>query len=111
MPFAGHPTVGTAVVLAHLAAPRGRDEIVLEEGVGPVRVVLRPGGATFFMDGAPERRPHDVAAADIAAMVGVAALAGEAVAGRVRAAVRVHPARRCRGGGERRVAAGAMECA
>jgi trans-2,3-dihydro-3-hydroxyanthranilate isomerase len=78
LPFAGHPTVGTAVALAHLGRTAGRDEIVLEEGVGPVRVTLRPGGATFFMDGAPERRAHDVAAADIAGMVGVAALAGNA---------------------------------
>src|SRR5450759_5037386 len=57
VPFAGHPTVGTAVVLAHLGRTAGHDEIVLEEGVGPVRVAFRPGGATFFMDGAPERRP------------------------------------------------------
>src|SRR5580693_651023 len=73
LPFAGHPTVGTAVALAHLGRTEGRDEIVLEEGVGPVRVALRPGGATFFMDGAPERRAHDVAAAEIAAMVGAEA--------------------------------------
>jgi len=78
LPFAGHPTVGTAVVLAHLGRTAGQGEIVLEEGVGPVRVALRPGGATFFMDGAPEHRAHDVAAADIAAMLGVGALAGEA---------------------------------
>jgi trans-2,3-dihydro-3-hydroxyanthranilate isomerase len=78
LPFAGHPTVGTAVALAHLGRTEGRDEIVLEEGVGPIRVALRNGGATFFVEGAPERRPHDVAAADIAGMIGVDALAGEA---------------------------------
>jgi trans-2,3-dihydro-3-hydroxyanthranilate isomerase len=60
LPFAGHPTVGTAVVLAHLGRTEGRSEIVLEEGVGPVRVVLREGGATFFMEGAAETRPHSV---------------------------------------------------
>ena len=65
LPFAGHPTVGTAVVLAHLGRAAEQDAIVLEEGVGPVRVALRPGGATFFMDGAPERRALDVPAADM----------------------------------------------
>ncbi len=44
MPFAGHPTVGTAHVLAHLGevmltGPETR--IVLEEGVGPVPVTIR----------------------------------------------------------------------
>ena len=38
MPFAGHPTVGTAVLLGQL---RGiTDKVVLEEGVGPVEVSL-----------------------------------------------------------------------
>jgi trans-2,3-dihydro-3-hydroxyanthranilate isomerase len=59
LPFAGHPTVGTAVVLAHLGRAEG-PEIVLEEGVGPVRVVLGEGRATFFMPGAAETRPHTV---------------------------------------------------
>ncbi len=37
LPFAGHPTVGTAVLLAlQDGAPAGR-EIVLEEAIGPVR--------------------------------------------------------------------------
>jgi len=41
LPFAGHPTVGTAVLLAHageLALTGEATEIVLEEGVGPVPV-------------------------------------------------------------------------
>lgn len=71
MVFAGHPTVGTAVVLAHLGRTEGRDEIVLEEGVGPVRVVLREGGATFFMDGAAETRPHSVAPVALADAIGL----------------------------------------
>jgi trans-2,3-dihydro-3-hydroxyanthranilate isomerase len=49
LPFAGHPTVGTAVLLARLD---GRDgDLVLEEGVGPVhcRVTLAAeGGAASF---------------------------------------------------------------
>src|SRR6202035_3922969 len=35
MPFAGHPTVGTAVVLALRRG--GGDDIVLDENIGPVR--------------------------------------------------------------------------
>jgi trans-2,3-dihydro-3-hydroxyanthranilate isomerase len=74
--FAGHPTIGTAVVLAHLGHTQGRSEIVLEEGVGPVRVALRVGGATFFMDGAPETRAFEVPAGEVAAMLGAEAIAG-----------------------------------
>ncbi|MDE3126572.1 MAG: PhzF family phenazine biosynthesis protein [Gemmatimonadota bacterium] len=52
MPFAGHPTVGTAHVLAHLGevmldGPETR--IVFEEGVGPVPVTIREqGGRPVF---------------------------------------------------------------
>jgi trans-2,3-dihydro-3-hydroxyanthranilate isomerase len=46
--FAGHPTVGTAVVLARELEARGESppaDLVLEEGVGPVSVrLLRSGG-------------------------------------------------------------------
>src|SRR3954462_12012188 len=47
LPFAGHPTVGTAVVLAHLGEIRltGDDtHIVFEEGVGPVPVRIHRSG-------------------------------------------------------------------
>jgi trans-2,3-dihydro-3-hydroxyanthranilate isomerase len=37
LPFAGHPTVGTAAVLAHLGE---RDAFVFEEGIGPVTVAV-----------------------------------------------------------------------
>lgn len=53
IPFAGHPTVGTAVLLAQRKfGATGRPEdaiIVLEEGIGPVRVGvrLRPGRPGF----------------------------------------------------------------
>jgi trans-2,3-dihydro-3-hydroxyanthranilate isomerase len=52
LPFAGHPTVGTAWVLASEGlVPGGSLEFVLEEGVGPVQVrgVKGPGGLTFWM--------------------------------------------------------------
>jgi trans-2,3-dihydro-3-hydroxyanthranilate isomerase len=45
LPFAGHPTVGTAFVLSSIGATPGASEVVLEEGVGPVRVRIdRQGG-------------------------------------------------------------------
>jgi trans-2,3-dihydro-3-hydroxyanthranilate isomerase len=50
--FAGHPTVGTAWVLATEGlVPGGSLEFVLEEGVGPVKVrgVKGPNGLTFWM--------------------------------------------------------------
>jgi len=52
LPFAGHPTVGTAWVLSSEGlVPGGSMEFILEEGVGPVRVrgVKGPGGLTFWM--------------------------------------------------------------
>jgi trans-2,3-dihydro-3-hydroxyanthranilate isomerase len=67
LPFAGHPTVGTAVHLARTAAgdAPGRHEqvLVLEEKVGPVRcgvtVEGRAGHAIFDVPRIPE--PLDVA--------------------------------------------------
>src|SRR5258708_38491316 len=52
LPFAGHPTIGTAWVLANEGlVPGGALEFVLEEGVGPVRArgVTGPGGLAFWM--------------------------------------------------------------
>ncbi len=43
LPFAGHPTVGTAVLLGRLDGGSSR-EIVLEEGIGPVRCHVEPRG-------------------------------------------------------------------
>lgn len=71
LPFAGHPTVGTAVVLAHLGRVGEAGDIVLEEGVGSVRVTLRPGGATFFMQGAAETRPTPIAPVALADALGL----------------------------------------
>ena len=51
LPFAGHPTVGTAAVLARLGLiqlPGGAATIVLEEGIGPITVEIQlRGDATF----------------------------------------------------------------
>ena len=56
MPFAGHPTVGTAwVVSTQGLVPDGALEFTLEEGVGPVRVrgVEGPDGLAFWMTHPP----------------------------------------------------------
>jgi trans-2,3-dihydro-3-hydroxyanthranilate isomerase len=53
IPFAGHPTVGTAIALFLLgeagAQKDGSAELVLEEGVGPIPVTVKnaPGAAAF----------------------------------------------------------------
>jgi trans-2,3-dihydro-3-hydroxyanthranilate isomerase len=60
LPFAGHPTVGTAVLLARLDGGADRREIVLEEGVGPVACTVEPidadrGRARFELPREPEQ--------------------------------------------------------
>ncbi len=51
LPFAGHPTVGTACLLAELdLVPKGAEvALVIEEGIGPVTVRVRriPGQAVY----------------------------------------------------------------
>lgn len=59
VPFAGHPTVGTAVLLG-LLNPNGDREFVLEEKVGPVSCGVEVlgadrGHATFTLPRLPER--------------------------------------------------------
>ncbi len=41
IPFAGHPTVGTAIALVLLGQADGSTKLVLEEGVGPISVTVR----------------------------------------------------------------------
>ncbi len=49
LPFAGHPTVGTAVLLARLGRLPDEGRALLEEAAGPVEVELRAeGGAPGF---------------------------------------------------------------
>ena len=67
LPFAGHPTVGTAAVLAHagqVALRAGRGSLRFEEGVGPVSVEVEVDGerlsARFTLErevDRPERNP------------------------------------------------------
>jgi trans-2,3-dihydro-3-hydroxyanthranilate isomerase len=62
LPFAGHPTIGTAVLLAHLRAPADDHDsiIALEQTIGAVRVGvrLRAGQAAFAEFDTP-RLPDD----------------------------------------------------
>ncbi len=79
LPFAGHPTVGTAFALASLGriAPDVRD-IVFEEGVGPVPVSIERDAdgsvnrCTLTAAQQPDLRRDDRRIARRAAMLGIA---------------------------------------
>ena len=79
MPFAGHPTIGAAHVLASLDAIRLRDghtEVLLEEPVGPVPVTVwgeqgRPTRARLRVAQLPEESPAPPDA-ELAAMLSLA---------------------------------------
>lgn len=80
LPFAGHPTVGTAFLLGALGriALTGNDtRIVLEEGVGPVPVTIRardgvPVSAELTAAQQPEFRDDVPSPRDIARMLSLA---------------------------------------
>ncbi len=77
LPFAGHPTIGTACVLAsagEIALEGDTTAIILEEGVGPVEVSIevrnaKPMFATFKAPKRPEFGPKPPSAREIAAML------------------------------------------
>jgi trans-2,3-dihydro-3-hydroxyanthranilate isomerase len=79
VPFAGHPTVGTAIYLASEwpgAPVDGTRTLVLEENVGLVPVLVRfeggrPVFARFTTAILPEHRPSLFSLAELAAMVGL----------------------------------------
>ncbi|WP_186419314.1 PhzF family phenazine biosynthesis protein [Bosea sp. CS1GBMeth4] len=80
LPFAGHPTVGTAVLLAlrDAAEGRGADRLVLEETVGPVDCAVAPvdhriGRATFTLPRLPQRLELAITEGDLAQALGLAA--------------------------------------
>jgi trans-2,3-dihydro-3-hydroxyanthranilate isomerase len=74
LPFAGHPTVGTAVLLGlDLGSPQS---FVLEEKIGPIRCVVDPAGkdrgrATFDLPRLPERIGDTGEASAVAASLGL----------------------------------------
>jgi len=57
MPFAGHPTIGSAAVLAHLKRVKVPGTAVLEEGIGPVPVEMTAQGGRLVVE-----RPVEVPA-------------------------------------------------
>jgi trans-2,3-dihydro-3-hydroxyanthranilate isomerase len=73
LPFAGHPTIGTASALAHLGRlglESGKGLVVLEEGVGPVAVEVAVRGEAIFAEllvekavEVPEAKPRRAEAA------------------------------------------------
>lgn len=81
LPFAGHPTVGTAIALAEARFDRVEAEtdvlIVLEEAIGAVRcgVRLRPDGgfAEFDLPRLPEEQHTALDREALAAALGIAA--------------------------------------
>jgi trans-2,3-dihydro-3-hydroxyanthranilate isomerase len=74
LPFAGHPTVGTAVLLGARDGGASGHEFVLEEAIGPVRCTLEAstaeaGSASFLVPQLPvEAGPASDAAAAAAAL-------------------------------------------
>jgi trans-2,3-dihydro-3-hydroxyanthranilate isomerase len=78
LPFAGHPTVGTAVLLGCLDNGSTEREIVLEEGIGPVRCIMAPidggsGRARFTVARKPEQLAAVASKDKVAAAVGLGA--------------------------------------
>ena len=80
LPFAGHPTVGTAVALARRIADgnpeRHEQMLVLEEGVGPIRCGVfikgeRGGHAIFNVAQVPEVLPVNSDRDEVAAALGL----------------------------------------
>jgi trans-2,3-dihydro-3-hydroxyanthranilate isomerase len=61
MPFAGHPTIGTAAVLAHLKRVKVPGTAVLEENIGPVPVEMTAESARLVVERPveiPSERPE-----------------------------------------------------
>jgi trans-2,3-dihydro-3-hydroxyanthranilate isomerase len=77
LPFAGHPTVGTAVLLGRLDDGSAR-EFVVEESIGPVRCTVEPvddqrGRARFALPQLPVAAGAAPDDATIAAALGLSA--------------------------------------
>jgi len=56
LPFAGHPTIGTAAVLIHQGLRQ--KSFVLEEGIGPVPVEATPDGLVYLTSEKPVEVPE-----------------------------------------------------
>ncbi len=56
LPFAGHPTLGTAWVIRNEWPATKADEVVLRLGVGPIRVRFEPDGIGWLRPNPPQLR-------------------------------------------------------
>lgn len=77
VPFAGHPTIGTAILLTLRETPSAAQRtLVLQEAVGPVSVTVTQADGRWAAEltaaRVPERRPGPPAA-DVAAVLGLEA--------------------------------------
>jgi trans-2,3-dihydro-3-hydroxyanthranilate isomerase len=77
LPFAGHPTVGSAMAIAELRWGKGERAFVLEEQVGDISCRAEIGGkagrAEFDLPRLPARIDYELAPDRIAAALGLAA--------------------------------------
>ncbi|MDQ6433577.1 PhzF family phenazine biosynthesis protein [Mesorhizobium sp. LHD-90] len=75
LPFAGHPTVGTAIALADLSGSAAPSIFVLEENIGPVRCAVGHVDGVAFAEFAlaklPEPVPFSVDPAIVASALGL----------------------------------------
>jgi trans-2,3-dihydro-3-hydroxyanthranilate isomerase len=76
LPFAGHPTVGSAVLLNRIDGGTGARDIVVEEGIGPVRCTVEAidpetGSARFELARLPAETSPLPATKVIAAALGL----------------------------------------
>lgn len=73
LPFAGHPNIGTAVVLAALAGGHGSSRFLFEEGIGTVAIEAKAasvkGTARLALETGPDIRPLDLPRPALAAML------------------------------------------
>jgi trans-2,3-dihydro-3-hydroxyanthranilate isomerase len=77
LPFAGHPTLGTAAVLASLNGGQAGQQFVFEEGIGPVTVAVE--GQTIRFCLRPPRYDTTGEAPQAAAIAKALSLPGDAV--------------------------------
>lgn len=77
LPFAGHPIVGTAIVLKSLGRIPG-PTTTFEIAVGAVPVTLTADHASFTRPGAPDHRAAPIPDAEIAALLSTESLAAPA---------------------------------
>ncbi len=70
LPFAGHPTLGTSFLLRHHIVKTSSAEIVLNLGVGPIRVTFADDGVLWMRQNAPAFG-EILSAGDVAAQLGL----------------------------------------